>query len=180
MLCARKMFACLCLLLALPTQANTLPPEVQLVIPTAQLIGQGSYRWFGLKLYDASLWREAKPNDVDLWWQAPFVLELTYARDLSGERIAQASIEEIKRLHKGTPERQAAWLKLMTDVFPDVHKGTRLSGHFIPEQGVRFYHDGVLLEKIVDVEFAKSFFSIWLDERTSAKHLRRELLGAVR
>ena len=177
MLFARKMFACLCLLLALPTQANTLPPEVQLVIPTAQLIGHGSYRWFGLKLYDASLWREAKPNDMDHLWKAPLVLELIYARDLSGVRIAQASLDEMQKLHRGTPEQQAAWLKLMTEEFPDVHEGARLSGHYIPEHGVHFYHDGVLLKEIADAEFAQAFFSIWLDERTSAKHLRRALLG---
>jgi hypothetical protein len=149
-------------------------------LPSAQLNGQGSYRWFGLKLYDASLWRETKPNHKYLWWQAPLVLELVYARDLSGNRIAEASIEEIRKLSRGTPERQAAWLQWMREAFPDVNEGTRLSGHYIPEQGVRFYLDGRFLKEISDVEFAQAFFAIWLDERSSAGDLRRALLGQAR
>jgi len=179
----RSMFhvlAYLCLLWTLPTQANTLPPEVQQVLPSAQLNGQGSYRWFGLKLYDASLWRETKPNHKDLWWQKSLVLELVYARDLSGHHIAEASIDEIRKLNRGTPERQAAWLQWMREAFPDVKEGTRLSGHYIPERGASFYRDGRLLKEISDVEFAQAFFAIWLDERSSAGDLRPALLGQTR
>jgi hypothetical protein len=176
----RNVLACLCLLLALPTQANTLPPEVHQVLPSAQLNGQGSYRWFGLKLYDASLWSETKPNNNGQWWQTPLVLELVYARDLSGERIAQASIDKIRKLNRGTPERQAAWLQWMRETFPDVNEGMRLSGYYIPEQGVRFYRDGRFMKEISDVEFAQAFFAIWLDERCSAGDLRRALLGQTR
>jgi hypothetical protein len=174
---ARRVFACLCLLVLLPAQANTLRPEVEISLPSAQLSGQGSYHWFGLKLYDAYLWRETKKNNNGPWWQVPFALELVYARNLSGERIAQASIDEIRKLELGTPAQQSEWLRWMIEAFPDVNEGTRLSGIYIPEQGVRFYRDGRLLKHISDVEFAKAFFAIWLDERSSAGSLRRALLG---
>lgn len=65
----------------------------------------------------------------------------------------------------------------MRQVFPDVQVGTRLSGAYQAGQGVRFYRDGVLLKEINDAEFARAFFSIWLDERTRAPRLRKQLLG---
>lgn len=174
---ARSIFACLCLSLALSAQANSLPSEVETALPDAQLSGHGSYRWFGLKLYEAYLWREQKTDTKDQLWQAPFVLELVYARDLSGKRIAQASIDEMSKLDRGTPAQHSEWLSWMIEIFPDVNEGTRLSGHYIPMQGVHFYGDGRLLKEISDVEFAKAFFAIWLDERSSAGSLRRALLG---
>jgi len=177
---ARSIFACLCLFLALSAQANSLPPEVEITLPGAQLSGQGSYRWFGFKLYDAYLWRDTQQNKNGQWWQVPFALELVYARNLSGERIAQASIDEIRKLELGTPAQQSEWLRWMIEVFPDVNEGTRLSGIYIPEQGVRFYSEGRLLKHISDVEFAKAFFAIWLDERSSAGSLRRALLGPTK
>ncbi len=50
---------CLLLLLSLSTMlstalANSGGPKQAL--PDATVIGSGSFRWFGLKLYDASLW----------------------------------------------------------------------------------------------------------------------------
>ncbi len=106
-----------------------------------------------------------------------FVLELVYARALQGEKIAAFSIDEIRKLNLGSPDQQAAWLSLMRQVFPDVQVGTRLSGAYQVGQGVRFYRDGVLLKEINDAEFARAFFSIWLDERTRAPRLRKQLLG---
>jgi hypothetical protein len=47
----------------------------------------------------------------------------------------------------------------------------------MPNQGVRFYHDGRLLREVADVEFARAFFAIWLDEHTSSQRLRSQLLG---
>ena len=179
---ARIMAACLTLLLTGPgvAQANTLPREVEHSIPAAQLNGQGSYRWFGLKLYDAYLWCETRPARAAQVWRTPFVLELVYARNLSGQRIAEASIGEMRKLERGTPGQQAEWLRWMSEIFPDVQEGTRLSGVFLPGKGIRFYRDGELLKEIADAEFAQAFFAIWLDEQSGAAGLRRALLGAAR
>ena len=178
---ARIMLAFLILLLTGPgvVQANTLPREVEHSVPGAQLNGQGSFRWFGLKLYDAYLWCETRPAQAAQVWRTPFVLELVYARNLSGRRIAEASIGEMRKLGRGTPGRQAEWLRWMREIFPDVREGTRLSGVFLPGKGIRFYRDGELLKEIADAEFAQAFFAIWLDEQGSARNLRRKLLGQL-
>lgn len=158
-------------------QAVTIPLHVQKEIADARLVGQGSYSWFGLTIYEAYLWSERKTYQPESPMANRFVLELVYERELKGVRIAETSIGEIRKLGFGTPAQLDVWLRMMQDIFPDVRKGTRLSGVYLPGQGARFYLDGRLLKEIPDPEFARAFFSIWLDERTSAARLRSRLLG---
>ncbi len=155
--------------------ANTLP--VQGELEHARLSGQGAFRWFGFKVYEASLWRESTKRANSSPLEERFILELVYTREFLGKEIAASSIDEIRKLNIGTAQQHAAWLSLMLEVFPDVRAGTRLSGAYLAGQGVRFYRDGVLLREIANAEFSRAFFSIWLDERTSAPRLRKQLLG---
>jgi hypothetical protein len=167
------------LLFVAPAQASAIPAAVKHEISDARLAGQGNYRWFGLKIYEAQLWvgdRGYRPDDPA---SAKFALNLTYARNLYGKRISRSSIDEISKLGYGTSEQHQAWLNRMEALFPDVHEGTQISGIFLPGQGARFYLNGELLGEIADVEFARAFFAIWLDPRTSASSLRSELLTSA-
>jgi hypothetical protein len=170
------LFALLC---AVTARAESIPEPVRNEIEDARLAGQGSYRWFGLKIYDAELWvgnRGYRPDAPD---SARFALSLTYARDLVGKRIARASLEEIRKLGYGTAAQQEAWLGQMEALFPDVHAGARISGIYLPGEGARFYLNGKPLGEIADSQFARAFFAIWLDPRTSAPSLRNSLLSAA-
>lgn len=169
-------FALLC---AIPAQAESLPAPIRNEIGDARLAGQGSYRWFGFKIYDAQLWvgdQGYRPDDPE---SARFALSITYARDLYGKHIALTSIDEIRKLGFGTVAQHEVWLKQMAALFPDVHAGTRISGIYIPGHGARFYLDGNMLGEIADSEFARAFFAIWLDPRTSASSLRSSLLSSA-
>lgn len=138
-----------------------------------QRLGEGTLRWFGLKVYDATLWAVDRRAD----FSAPLRLELRYARALSGAAIAGRSDEEIARLGFGTPQARARWLAAMRRLFPDVAAGDALTGEHLPERGARFFRNGVPLGEVPDPEFSRAFFSIWLDPRTSAPALRATLLG---
>jgi hypothetical protein len=166
----------------LPAQgaSNIIPAHILGELPDAHLSGQGSFRWFGLKIYDATLWVEKTGFQPGSPASSKFVLELSYSRDLYGERIAQSSIGQIRLLGFGSSAQQAEWLEKMKSLFPDVHEGTHISGVYLPAQGARFYLDGKLLGEIDDPEFARAFFAIWLDERTSAAKLREQLLASIR
>ena len=144
-------------------------------LPDAKLVGQGQLRWFGLKIYTAHLWAQRLPFDR----HAPFALELTYHRHISGERFVKASSEEIQRLfgQQFSADKLHDWESQMSRAFPDVNDGDELVGIFIPNQGCRFYDNKKLLAEINDPEFAEAFFSIWLDPRTKDTELRAQLLG---
>ncbi|MBC3812591.1 chalcone isomerase family protein [Undibacterium aquatile] len=154
--------------------ANEAPPPIRDEIPHAVLQGTGTYRWFGLAIYDAALWMSTgSPSDM----RQRFALDLTYARNLYGSKIAEASIDEIGKLKLGTTEKRQQWLLQMKGIFPDVKEGSRITGIHIPNEAARFYLNGKLLGEIRDPEFAHSFFAIWLDKKTSAPDLRNKLLG---
>jgi hypothetical protein len=157
--------------LAGPAAAD-MPSHIDENVKQARLAGKGTYTWFGLRIYDAELW----VGDQGCAGDAPYVLVLRYARKLDGVKIAQASADEMEKLGAGSISQRAAWLARMKEIFPDVKEGTRISGVFLPGAGVRFYLDGQALASVPDPDFARAFFAIWLDPKTSAKSLRAALL----
>jgi hypothetical protein len=136
-------------------------------------LGEGTMRWFGLKIYEARLWTPGGAPD----FARPLRLELRYARALRGAAIAERSDEEIARLGLGTPAERAVWLAAMRRLFPDVAPGDTLAGEHVPGFGARFQRNGAPLGEVADPAFSRAFFSIWLDPRTSAPELRAALLG---
>lgn len=153
------------------------PPVISNALEQPRLSGQGEYRWFGLKLYDALLWVEDRGLQATAPLAAPLALELVYARSFKGMRIADASIKEIRKLRIGNDTQHQAWLNAMERIFPDVEEGTRIIGIHHPGTGARFYRNGREIGRVDDAEFSRAFFSIWLAEQTSAPALRSALLA---
>lgn len=154
--------------------AEAVPRHIQMEIPQAQLLGAGTYSWFGLKIYDARLWVGAGGYQPAT---AKFALDLQYARKLDGVQIADASVKEMRRMGLGTPQQHQVWLTKMNGLFLDVKDGTHITGVYLPEQGARFYLNGEMLGEVPDPDFARAFFAIWLDPKTSDRKLRGALLA---
>lgn len=168
----RRLLALLFALVLCGAAAADTPAHIDEHVKQARVAGKGTYTWFGLRIYDAELWVGDKGYAGD----APYALDLRYARKLDGVKIAEASADEMEKLGAGTSAQRAAWLARMKEIFPDVREGTRISGVFLPGAGARFYLDGKPLATVPDPEFARAFFAIWLDPKTSAKGLRTALL----
>ena len=168
--------AALCLAPAAWAQAPAVPPEVAAAVPGAALQGSGRLRFIGLSVYDARLWRGVAPMVAD-WTTAPLALELQYLRNLVGKQIAERSLKEMRRQRDLSDDEAARWLTAMTQVFPDVKDGDRITGLMVPGLGARFAINGIVKGDIRDLEFARLFFGIWLSDKTSEPALRRALLG---
>ena len=65
----------------------------------------------------------------------------------------------------------------MRAIFPDVKKGDRITGVHLPPGTVRYFFNGRPIGDIADPEFARAFFGIWLDPRTSRRDFRSKLLN---
>ncbi len=161
---------------AAPAMAGPAPAHIGAELAQARLAGQGAYTYFGFDIYRAQLWVGAEGLRGELPGAQAFALELEYARQLDGQRIAAASIDQMSKIGIGTATEHQAWLRQMTAIFPDVQQGTRLCGVYLPQQGARFYLDGKLHAAVTDAVFARAFFSIWLHPNTSARALRAALL----
>ncbi len=160
---------------AWPWNARAATPPWRDALTAAQLVGAGRFRWFGLGIYDARLWSGHAPFDP----QQPFVLELTYLRHISRERLVRASMEEIERLGGGRhgAAQLARWESDMRRAFADVAPGDQLAGLCRPGQGVHFYRGNGEVVEVADPAFAEAFFAIWLDPRSQDRALRAQLLG---
>jgi len=155
------------LLAASALQASPLPH-----LPDLKVVGNGTLRFFGLRIYEAILW---SPGGV---WSAnqPYALELVYTRGFDGSAIARRSIEEIRAQRPWPEATLARWEKEMREVFPDIAKGDRLIGVRMPGAGATFYSGPRRLGQISDETFAEAFFGIWLITATRSPDLRARLL----
>ncbi|WP_334118667.1 chalcone isomerase family protein [Limnobacter sp.] len=155
---------------------NPPPKQVTQTIENAKLMGWGTLRWFGLRVYDGQLWSSAEPEGFN-YKRDPSWLELKYARSFDGSDIAERSIDEMEDIGAGTEEKRKVWLAKLTAIMPNVEKGHSLSALHTPGKGVHFFRNGLPLAKIDDPELAEAFMGIWLDPKTSAPEMRRELIG---
>lgn len=142
-------------------------------IPHPEKVGEGSLTYLFWHVYDASLY--ASGGD----WQSepPFALSLTYQRALEGKKIADRSIEEMRRQGINDELKMASWHRQLSQILPDVDEGTVLTGVYTSDKTTVFYQSGTKLGEIADPDFGKHFFAIWLDETTSAPKLRKQLLA---
>jgi hypothetical protein len=155
------------------TAAPPLPPAVAALLPQARVQGGGVLTFLGLSIYDGWYWSDAPGWSTE----RAYALDLHYHRALDGDRIAQRSIDEIRRQGEGTPGQRAAWQQRLRAIFPDVRAGDRITGVHLPPATVRYFHNGAPIGEVVDRDFARAFFGIWLDPRTSQGDYRRKLLG---
>ena len=145
-------------------------PALATADPTAGLKrwGNGEFRRFGFLVYEATLWAGDDPQ------RPPLALRLDYKRNLSGVAIAEASVKEMRPMG-GDEASLKRWGEQMAKIFPDVKAGDSIIGHYRPD-GAAFIYNGRLAGEITEPEFARRFFGIWLDPRTSAPDLRALLL----
>ena len=92
-------------------------------------------------------------------------------------QIASRSIDEMRRIGPLSDAQAAAWLAVMTRLFPDVQAGDRLTGVQQPGQTARFHFNGQFRGEGADADFARLFFGIWLSPKTSEPKMRALWLG---
>lgn len=141
------------------------------LLPGAQQVGQGVFKRFGWSIYEARLYAVEGRFDAS----KPYALSLTYERTIAGDRLVQASLDEMRKL--GAPvDLHPEWASALAQVLPSVSKGVTLTAVYRPGEGAIFYEQDKETGRVNDV-LARLFFAIWLDPRTSEPSLRQALLG---
>ena len=154
--------------LGLAAESHPFMPGALAVAPPVE------FTRFGFSIYRAQLWAPEGQYKQDV----PFVLSLTYSREIARERILEASLTEMKKL--GAPVEQYPQLReQLARVIPDVKQGDTLTGVYTPGNGAEFFYQDQKTGSL-DEELSVLFFSIWLDARTSEPELRRGLIGQAK
>ena len=148
-------------------------PALATQLDNMQRWGSGDFRRYGFLIYTATLW--AGGNDPT---QPPLAISLTYKRTISAGAIVEASVDEIRKLGVVNEAQLIQWRAQMREIFPDVRAGDRILGLY-DEKGARFFFNEQFIGSIESAEFARAFFGIWLDVKTSAPDLRNALLAAA-
>ncbi len=144
------------------------------VVPTAPV----RLRVWGFEVYDARLWMPVGFRHSQ-YAQYSFALELQYLRRLEGAAIASRSIDEMRRVGSFTDAQAQSWLAAMRELFPNVSAGERITGVNLPGVGAEFWVNGQRVGAVNDLTFARLFFGIWLDERSSEPKMRAQLLQGL-
>lgn len=144
------------------------------VVPTAPV----RLRVWGFEVYDARLWMPVGFRHSQ-YAQYSFALELQYLRRLEGAAIASRSIDEMRRVGSFTDAQAQSWLAAMRELFPNVSAGERITGVNLPGVGAEFWVNGQRVGAVNDLAFARLFFGIWLDERSSEPKMRAQLLQGL-
>ncbi len=162
------------------TSATAADPRApfKALLPQAQLLGQSRLTVWGFKIYDAQLW--AAPGfNADRYASHPLALELAYLRAFDAADIAERSLKEMRRSAPISDAQAQQWRLDMQRVFPDVKVGDRIMGVHRPGIGASFWVNGQASGEILDAEFSKLFFGIWLSPQTSEPAMRTALVGGA-
>jgi hypothetical protein len=158
-----------------PATTKLQPPELTPYGATWLAKGSGVLRFFGFKVYDATLWLPTESTAFT--FARPLALEIRYATNVKASDIVNTSLIEATRISGASSAQVTAWTASMTSIFVDVKPGDRLTGVHVPSVGARFFLNGKLLGESNDVEFSEAFFRIWLDPKSRKPELRASLLA---
>jgi hypothetical protein len=147
---------------AAASAAPPLPAMVNQEFPGFTQLGEGTLRFLTIHVYDSSVWIKG-PKFVPT---EPFALEIRYAINIKGKSLTERSLKEMR----GLGYTDEAKLK----------PGDRIVGVHVPGKETRFYSADKFLGVVEDPEFARAFFGIWLDEKTSEPKLRAKMLALER
>lgn len=155
---------------------NTDRPKLTTSFPELVSVGRGEMRWFGLLIYEASLWTTSGLFQ-SIEKSLPIALTLQYDKNISSEALAQRTLEEWEHLGKFNRKTRILWKQRLEQIWPSVKPGDKITTLVSEDNRTTFFHNNTLISELDDPQFGKAFLSIWLDPNTSEPDLRMELIG---
>ena len=142
-------------------------------MPNPVLVGEARLKFLFWKIYDAELYA---PDGV--WSETkPFALTFTYLRKATSEQISKRMVKELKGQGFEDMALLDSWYQTSLQIFPDVDKGTRITGVRDENGHAQFFLNDEPIGTVEDPFFTDCFFRIWLGEQTSVPKFRSRLLG---
>ncbi len=170
-------------ILASSKTLSPLPNFIEKEWKSLNIVGQTTLKKFGFHVYDATFWVNNHQGDKfssDMIETSICALSITYARKIKAKHLLSNTKKEWQRLGIADHYQTDAWLKILSNIWPNVDKGDQLI--FIKTNDGKnvFYSKEKILGTIDDPNFGTAFLSIWLDEKSKFKRNRKELIGETK
>ncbi len=85
-------------------------------VPEPPLVGSGTFRWYGLRLYEIE-YRETADACT------PRMLRITYARRIPADRLVEATLEQWREIGLNDDLSLRGWLRQIRAIWPDIEPG---------------------------------------------------------
>lgn len=141
-----------------------------------QPVGNGTIRWFGFRIYDASLWTNSG-SFRNLTDSLPVALHITYQKNIKSSALAERTSKEWEQLGIYSADERKLWEQRLTTIWPSVKPGDSITTMVTTDKQTLFYYNNQLIQTISDPEFGIALLSIWLHPNTSQPDLRSQLIG---
>ncbi len=149
-----------------------LPPPVLSKAPGMHPFGKGRHSWFGIRMYDATLWI------VGPQWSAaaPHALDIEPGRDVPADTLVKNAIAEMRDLKVGDARQLGIWQAEMKKLIPNVKQGDQIV-IFCPDTNrtLAYLNDSSTGE-VDDPSFCPAIMSVWLHPQTKHQAVRKSLL----
>ena len=163
------------------SSANETPQVMEYQGNKLVLNGQGTRVIFFMKVYQGSLYLEAKSSDAEqiVKDNAPMAIRI----DVTSEMVTADAMKKAlsEGLEKSTNNDTGPILKeieqLSSAFNSSVTSGDFYSFIYIPEIGMHVLKNNELVELIPGLDFKKAFFGIFLSKNPIQKNLKNSMLG---
>jgi len=168
-------FVCLCVI----PLAHAYDPTafMQSHVPSAKINGDAELRRYGKPVYEAVLYVNPNSFSPDDLTREPFAIDLAYQKACTGRTVTGDIASAMRDMGAGTSAQRKDWNAQLGRFLPDLAVNDHLTAVFSPGQGTAFFRNG---EKIGDVGgngFARAFFGIWLNTKSTMPGVRQGLLN---
>lgn len=157
---------------AYASASRPLPPTVVSKAPGIHPLGKGRHTWFGVRMYDATLWI------VGPQWSAaaPQALDIEPGRDVPADTLIKNAIAEMRDLKVGDEGKLRVWQGELKTVIPNVRQGDQIV-IFCPDTNRTIgYLNESKTGEINDPSFCPAIMSVWLHPQTKHQSMRKSLL----
>ena len=145
------------------------------------LNGKGTRVVFFMKVYQGSLYLEAKSSDAEqiLNENAPMAIRIDVTSEMvTADAMKKALSEGLeKSTNNNTGPISNEITQLSSSFNSAVSSGDAYEFIYIPEIGTHVLKNNELVELIPGLEFKKAFFGIFLSDNPIQKNLKKEMLG---
>ncbi len=149
-----------------------LPQQVQLKAPGIHPFGGGRHTWWGVRMYDATLWI------VGTQWSAaaPHALDIEPGRDVPADTLVTNAVAKMRALKVGDESKLRVWQGELRTVIPNVRQGDQIV-IFCPDTNRTIgYLNESKTGEINDPSFCPAIMSVWLHPQTKHQSMRKSLL----